>query len=94
MSLIEGMACGLPVVATRVGGMVEVVDDQRTGLLVEPDNEEALSQAILELMKDAPRRQSMGAEGRRRVLERFTWEKVTEKLVKQYREARGTKLTN
>ncbi len=87
MSLIEGMACGLPVVATRVGGMVEVVDDKRTGLLIQPDDPDALSRAILELIQDAPRRQAMGHEARRRVLERFTWEEVTEKLVRQYREA-------
>lgn len=87
MSLIEGMACGLPVVATRVGGMVEVVDDQRTGLLIAPDDPAALAQSILDLIRDPARRQSMGDEGRRRILERFTWEKVTENLVGQYKKA-------
>ncbi|MFB3903899.1 MAG: glycosyltransferase family 4 protein [Acidobacteriota bacterium] len=87
MSLIEAMACGLPVIATRLGGMVEVVDDRRTGYLVTPDDPRALANALLDLIQDPGKRRSMGEAGRRRVLERFTWDKVTERLIGQYRTA-------
>jgi D-inositol-3-phosphate glycosyltransferase len=55
------MAVGTPVVATRVGGLAEVVDDGITGLLVEPRDPEALAAAVLEVLR---RREAMGAAAR------------------------------
>jgi glycosyltransferase involved in cell wall biosynthesis len=64
---LDAMAVGLPVVATRVGGIPEIVEDGVTGLLVPPRDPEALAGAILALARDPARRQSMGREARERV---------------------------
>jgi len=66
MSLLEAMACGKPVVATRIGGVPEVVEDGVSGLLVKPGDVEALVQALLRLLRDPSLRQRMGQAGRRR----------------------------
>ncbi|HVA70798.1 MAG TPA: glycosyltransferase family 4 protein [Acidimicrobiales bacterium] len=72
---IEAMSCGVAVVATTGGALPEVVGiSGETGLLVEPNNPEALVKAIGQLLDDEPLRQRLGAAGRRRVMERFTWE--------------------
>jgi glycosyltransferase involved in cell wall biosynthesis len=68
---LEAMRGGLPVVATRVGGIPEVVVDSVTGLLVGPDDPGALAGAIGALLPDARRREAMGSAGRSRVAERF-----------------------
>jgi glycosyltransferase involved in cell wall biosynthesis len=69
--LLEAMACGLPVVSTRVMGVPEVVDEGETGLLASPGRADSLAQAI-ELLAVAPMlRERFGRAGRRRVLEEF-----------------------
>src|SRR5439155_1756224 len=65
-SILDAMAGGLAVVATRVGGIPEVVEHQGTGILVPPRDPEALAAAILELAGDPARRAAMGASGRER----------------------------
>jgi len=72
---IEAMSCGVPVVATTGGALPEVVGTSgETGLLVEPNNPEALVAAIARLLDDGELRERLGANGRRRVMERFTWQ--------------------
>jgi glycosyltransferase involved in cell wall biosynthesis len=72
---IEAMSCGVPVVATTGGALPEVVGESgRTCVLVEPDDPEALAAAIGGLLDDPAARERLGAAGRRRVVERFTWE--------------------
>jgi glycosyltransferase involved in cell wall biosynthesis len=72
---IEAMSCGVPVVATTGGALPEVVGvSGETGLLVEPNNPEALVEAIGQLLDDAALRARLGAAGRARVIERFTWQ--------------------
>jgi glycosyltransferase involved in cell wall biosynthesis len=68
--VLEAHARGRPVVATRVGGLPELVEDGVTGLLVEPDDPAALADAVAALLADHPRAVAMGAEARRRVEER------------------------
>lgn len=76
---VEAMASGLPVVASRVGGIVEVVEDGVSGYLVDPANMEAeLLERIGALVRDPNLRARMGAAGRRRVEERFTWDRTAE----------------
>ena len=84
MSLVEAMASEKPVVATRVGGMQEIVKEGETGLLVERGNISALAEAIIQLLADAELRQSMGKAGRKRVLSLFDWDQVAESLIKHY----------
>jgi glycosyltransferase involved in cell wall biosynthesis len=72
---IEALSCGVPVVATTGGALPEVVGvSGETGLLVEPNDPDALVVAIRQLLDDAALRERLGAAGRQRVIERFTWE--------------------
>jgi glycosyltransferase involved in cell wall biosynthesis len=70
-ALLEAMACGLPVVATEVGGNRDVIEHNRTGLLVLPDNPAALGSALQRLLTDPGLRTSLGAAARRHVQTRF-----------------------
>jgi glycosyltransferase involved in cell wall biosynthesis len=72
---IEAMSCAVPVVATTGGALPEVVGtDNETGLLVEPNNPDALVGAIRRLLDDPALRRRLGEAGRERVKQRFTWE--------------------
>jgi len=71
IAVVEAMTAGKAVVATRVGGLPEVVDHGRTGLLVAPDRPEELSAAILSLLRDDGRRKDMGQRGAQVARERF-----------------------
>jgi glycosyltransferase involved in cell wall biosynthesis len=72
---IEAMSCAVPVVATTGGALPEVVGvSGETGLLVEPNNPDALVEAIGRLLDDAALRERLGAAGRERVIARFTWQ--------------------
>jgi glycosyltransferase involved in cell wall biosynthesis len=75
-SLLDAMACSRPIVATRAGGIPEVVDDGRTGLLVPPRDHHAMAAAILRLLKNVDERRRMGEAGLARLRERFTLEKM------------------
>ena len=83
---LEAAAAGKPVVATRVGGMAEAVEDRLTGLLVEPGDPRALAQGIAELLADEPLRRKLGrqaAEG----LARFAPDRIADQLLGIYRAA-------
>jgi glycosyltransferase involved in cell wall biosynthesis len=84
--LIEALACGKPVVATAVDGIPEVVDNGRTGILVDPDNAHALAGAIRRLLADAALRDRLGQAGRLRVNEAFRWQRMGEHYVRAYEE--------
>lgn len=82
--LVEAMALGRPVVATRVGGIPAVVVEGETGSLVPPDDPLALAGAVSELLKDPGLRQRMGEAGRRRA-ERFSLAVMESRLLDLYR---------
>jgi glycosyltransferase involved in cell wall biosynthesis len=86
MSLVEGMACEVPVIGARVGGMTEAIADKITGLLFDSGDAMALADTILQLLADEQLRKSMGKAGRERVLTTFAWEQIAKSLVKQYQE--------
>ena len=76
-TLIEAMATRKPVIASRVGGMPEVVTDQESGLLVPEDDPQKLAAAMIALLQDPARARQMGEVGRRRVEQFFSLERRT-----------------
>ncbi len=86
MSLVEAMACETPVVAARTGGMSEIVLPGETGVLVNPDDPKSLADGICDMLGDAVKRKAMGAAGRSRVLEMFTWDKIAATVSARYDE--------
>jgi glycosyltransferase involved in cell wall biosynthesis len=85
----EAMAFGRPVVATSVGGLVDAVEDGVTGLLVPPRDPTALREALEALLADAALRRRLGAAGRERARERFSWKAATAATIGAYAEALG-----
>jgi glycosyltransferase involved in cell wall biosynthesis len=74
--LLEALAMGRPVVASRVNGIPELIEDHKTGLLVPPRDPQALARAIREVLSDPTAASKMGAEGRAVVQERFTVDRM------------------
>ncbi|NLF30906.1 MAG: glycosyltransferase family 4 protein, partial [Planctomycetes bacterium] len=87
MVVAEAMAAGLPVVATRVGGLAEVVQDGSTGLLVPPADPKALAKAIGELLADPDTARRFAAAGRLYAQKHFNWDHVTNQMREVYRAA-------
>jgi type III pantothenate kinase len=81
---LEAMACEAPVVASGVGGMLEVVEDGVTGILVPPAEPATLAAALTRVLADRSLAQAMGRAGRRRVEERFAWASVAERTEQLY----------
>jgi len=90
MSLLEAMAARLPIVATRVGGIPEVVDDQVAGLLVPPADAAALAQAAIALLGDRGRARRIGEEAARLVAERHSISSVAARVDALYRRVLGS----
>ena len=86
LTLLEANATGLPVVASRIGGIPSVVRDGYNGLLVEPGNAEVLAQAIARLIEHRVERMEMGRNGRH-VAEGYDWSIVAAKTERVYLQA-------
>ena len=83
-AIVEAMAASLPVVATNVGGNAEAVKDGISGLLVAPEDPEALSAAIADLLSDPTRAKAMGTAGRALVADNFTTEAMMTRITTAY----------
>jgi alpha-maltose-1-phosphate synthase len=83
---LEAMACATAVVASRVGGIPEVVDDGETGLLVPPEDPAALADALNSLLRDPARAAAMGLAGRKRAEAEFSWDTVGAQTAALYAE--------
>jgi len=83
-ALVEAMAMGIPAVATRVGGIPDVVGEGVTGLLVPPEDEHAIAHAVLALLRDPEKRQAYGHAARRRIDERFDAAKMVADIERLY----------
>jgi len=83
---LEAMACGTAVVASAVGGIPEVVSDGETGLLVPPDDTEALADALNSLLRDPARAAALGRAGRERAVAEFGWQAVAAQTAALYAE--------
>ena len=90
VACLEAMAHGRPVVATRVGGLLDLVVDGETGLVVPPRDAAALRSALERLLGDPELRRKLGAAGRERARMHFSWKKVTDATLAAYAEAVGT----
>jgi len=84
---LEAMACETPVVASGVGGILEVVEDGKTGVLVEPGRPDALAVAIRALLEDPERGRALGRAGRQRVEAHFSWASVASRTREVYQDA-------
>ena len=82
---VEAMAAGVPVVASRSGGVVETVIHRQTGFLVEKNNPQQVADAILTLLENDALREAMGKCARQHILNHFTWDRVAADLHKRYR---------
>jgi len=81
---LEAMACGVPVVATAVGGLVDTVVDGVTGELVRPRDPAGLGQTVQRLLADPGRRLRLGAAARDRARTRYSWQRAAEQLTAVY----------
>jgi glycosyltransferase involved in cell wall biosynthesis len=84
---VEAQACGTPVVAFRVGGLPEIVEDAETGRLAEPFDPAALGEAIAWVLQDEARRRRLGTNARARTIERFDTARIANAYARVYREA-------
>lgn len=84
--VIEAMAAGKPVIGTRVGGIKEIIVDNDSGLLIEPDNPRELSKVLEKLVEDDATRESLGKSGFKRAKESFSVDKYAEEIIKIYKE--------
>lgn len=85
-AVLEYLAAGLPTIASRVGGNVEIVREGKTGLLAPPDDSQALAAAILHLLRDPVLAGRLGANGRAFVSSEFSFERLIEKTDQMYTE--------
>ncbi|NEO99152.1 MAG: tetratricopeptide repeat protein [Symploca sp. SIO2E9] len=89
MPIAEAMVAGVPVIATHGGAFPELVEDGKTGKLVERSDADALAEAIIQLFSDEELRKSLGQAGRKRAVEFFSFEKVADDLLSQYKNICG-----
>jgi sugar transferase (PEP-CTERM/EpsH1 system associated) len=90
LTLLEAMAAGKPIIATNVGGIPEVVDHNSNGLLIPPDDTEALSDAIVELLRDREKAGKLGMMAKRKFESNFS----LSTMVKKYEEVYDSLLPN
>ena len=85
VAVLEASACGVPVVVSNVGGLPEVVENGRTGFVVERENPHAVADVILKLVRDPSLRSSMGRAGRDFVMRRYSWAQSARIMEQVYR---------
>jgi glycosyltransferase involved in cell wall biosynthesis len=88
--VVEAMASGSPVVASRSGGVVETVKDRDTGFIIEKNDPQQLAYTLLRLLEDDALREKMGRAGRERALAKFTWDIVADTMLTRYRSLSGS----
>jgi len=86
-TVLEAMACGRPVVSTRVGAIPELVEDDQTGLLAPWNDHLALAEAILKLLSDPATASRMGLAGRDKALQSFALDKIVQRNLDSYQQA-------
>lgn len=84
ITAIESMACGTPVIATKVDGLKDVIDDGKTGFLIAPSNKEELSNTIIRILKNEKLRDKIIKNGKKEILDRFKWNKIIGEILGIY----------
>lgn len=87
--VIEAFACGVPVVATKVGGFKEIIEDGADGLLIEPGNSEEITGSILKILGDSDYAERLAKQARKKVEQRYTMEKCLQETEKVYEKTLG-----
>jgi len=83
LAILEAMACGVSIVASKIGGIPDVINDRENGLLVSPRDSEKLADAIIYLLENKDARERMEKKGREKV-EEYSWERIAEETKKVY----------
>ncbi len=83
-SMLEAMSCGLPVLATRVGGAPDVIAHGESGYLIPPDDRQALRRGLETLLEDRALRFNLGSNARQRILAEFSLDSVAKRLAALY----------
>ncbi len=83
IAFLEANACGKPVVGGKSGGIADAIIDGKTGLLVDPYNNKEIKEAIIKILKDEKYANNLGKNGRRRIEEDLSWEKVVKRISKE-----------
>jgi glycosyltransferase involved in cell wall biosynthesis len=84
LTLLEAMACGLPVIATNIPPLSEIVINGKTGFTVTPNDPKSLAEKLNRLIKEKKLRKKMGSAGRKRVEEFYSMERITREMIKRY----------
>ena len=84
--IIEAQAADVPVVATRVGGVVEIIEHEKTGLLVLPKDPDGMAQAVIRLLQDRPFAQALAVQAKKKVLSQYTLAHMAKKTIAVYKE--------
>jgi glycosyltransferase involved in cell wall biosynthesis len=87
--LLEAMACGLPVVATRIGGNTELIEDGLNGVLVNPRDPDELAEAIITLLANPEKSKQMGRGGRKIVEEKYSLDRIADEYLMLYQNLRA-----
>ena len=87
--LLEAMACGLPIVATRVGGNIDLIRDGENGILVETENSNQLSEAMKKILQDKALAKKLGSEARKTVEQRFSLISIADRYLSLYQKLIG-----
>ena len=85
VAILEASACGKPVVVSNAGGLPEVVDDRKTGIIVESKNYTALAEALAELISNPKLRLEMGKNGRDKVINEYEWNSSVQQMISVYK---------
>jgi len=90
-SVLEACACGIPIVATEVGGVSEIIENEVNGIMVEPKNSEAIAKAILKLADDTALADTMAQKAREKIEKLYSMEKSLKETKQVYEQARRLK---